>query len=303
MVMTRRTFLAGGLALPLSGPLPKAVQKDQPAGVAGRTGNPRIRISLNAYSFNDALRSGRMALDQLLEFCAKHEFDAVDLTGYYFQGYPKDPPPQEISDVKRRAFVLGLEISGTGVRNDFTLPFGPELNGEINLVRRWIQVSSRLGAPNLRVFAGRRVADEAEWRSALDRVAESMTECIPTAAQTGVMLALQNHAEFIRSSRQLQELLDRVDSPWFGVNLDIGSFPTPDPYADIAQIAPHAVAWQIKQEVNRNDRKEPVDLKQVATILRESQYRGYILLETLGEGDPREKVPRFLAEIRAALAG
>jgi len=302
MDLTRRTFLAGGLALPLSVTLPNAVQEDRPSGVVGRTGKPRIRISLNAYSFNDALRNGRMTLDQLLEFCAEHEFDAVDLTGYYFQGYPKDPPPLEISKVKRRAFVLGLEISGTGVRNDFTRPTGPELNNEVNLVRRWLQVSSRLGAPNLRVFAGRRVEDEAEWRSALERVAQSLTDCIPTAAQTGVMLALQNHAEFIRSSRQLKELIDRVDSPWFGINLDIGSFPTPDPYSDLAAIAPYAVAWQIKQEVSRDDRKEPVDLRKVSTILHESQYRGYILLETLGEGDPSEKVPRFLAEIREALA-
>jgi sugar phosphate isomerase/epimerase len=268
-----------------------------------RTGGPKIGISLNAYSFNDALRGGRLTLDELLEFCAKLNFDAVDLTGYYFQGYPEDPPSRQISEIKRRAFVLGLEISGTGVRNDFTLPVGPDLDGEMDLVKRWLKVSARLGAPNLRVFAGRRVESDSEWQAARDRVARSLTGCVPEAEAQGVMMAIQNHADFILNAGQLRSILDMVKSPWVGVNLDVGSFPTSDPYSDIADVAPYAVSWQIKQEVSRNDRKEPVDLKKVATILRESQYRGYILLETLGEGDPKQKVPRFLEQIREALAG
>ena len=165
MNLRRRRFLAGGLLFPVSRAFAGRRRQAGLGGTVGRSGRPRIRISLNAYSFNEALRNGEMTLDELLEFCAGLEFDAVDLTGYYFQGYPDDPPPRQISEVKRRAFVLGLEISGTGVRNDFTLEPGPALDDEISRVRRWLGVSSRLGAPNLRVFAGRSVPDGSEWRA------------------------------------------------------------------------------------------------------------------------------------------
>src|ERR1700712_4343619 len=59
------------------------------------------KVSLNAYSFNEPLRNGSMTLDHLLEFCADTGFDAVDVTGYYFPGYPTAPADEYIYHIKR----------------------------------------------------------------------------------------------------------------------------------------------------------------------------------------------------------
>jgi hypothetical protein len=48
-------------------------------------------------------------------------FEGVDITGYYLKGYPVVPDDEYLFKVKRMALRLGLEISGTGVRNDFTI--------------------------------------------------------------------------------------------------------------------------------------------------------------------------------------
>ena len=83
-----------------------------------------LKTSLNAYSFNKALndnlkgRGKGVTLFDLLDYCAEQNFDGIDPTGYFFPGYPKVPSDKYINDFKRRAFVLGLDISGTGVRND-----------------------------------------------------------------------------------------------------------------------------------------------------------------------------------------
>jgi sugar phosphate isomerase/epimerase len=114
MRMTRRTFLT---VPPLLAALPAGTGR-RPSPFS-REGGTRVRISLNAYSFNRPLRAGDMSLRALLRFCAAHDFDAVDPTGYYFHGYPEPPDPAELAAVKREAFLLGLDISGTGVRNDF----------------------------------------------------------------------------------------------------------------------------------------------------------------------------------------
>src|SRR5512133_3359309 len=82
----------------------------------------KLKTSLNAYSFNGPLMKGDMNLDQLLEFCAANQIDAVDITAYYFPGYPEVPSDEYIYHIKQMAFLLGVEISGTGVRNDFTDP-------------------------------------------------------------------------------------------------------------------------------------------------------------------------------------
>lgn len=90
--------------------------------------------------------------------------------------------------------------------------------------------------------------------------------------------------------------------PWFALNVDVGSLRTADPYDEIASLAPFACSWQIKELVYRRGREEKTDLRRVFAILKASGYRGYTPLETLGPGDAREKVRRFLAEARDALA-
>ena len=82
--------------------------------------NENLKISLNAFSFDKPLKAGTMSLDDLLDFCAKTGFSGVDLTGYYFPGYPAVPSDEYIFHIKRKAFRLGIDLGCTGVRNDFT---------------------------------------------------------------------------------------------------------------------------------------------------------------------------------------
>jgi len=110
-------------------------------------GAGNLKISLNAYSFDKPLKAGKMTIDNLLDYCAGKGFDGVDLTGYYFPGYPAVPSDEFIYNVKRKAFRLGLGISGTGVRNDFTWSDPDKRAGEKQLVKDWIIVAEKLGAP------------------------------------------------------------------------------------------------------------------------------------------------------------
>ena len=92
-----------------------------------------LKTSLNAYSFNTPLlKEGTMNLDELLEFCAAKDLDAVDITAYYFPGYPKVPSDEYLYHIKRKSFLLGIEISGTGVRNNFCSPDNKVRQGEFS---------------------------------------------------------------------------------------------------------------------------------------------------------------------------
>ena len=54
------------------------------------------KIALNAFSFNAPLTNKSMDLFDMLDFCSRLGFDGVDLTGYYFPGYPESPPDEFI---------------------------------------------------------------------------------------------------------------------------------------------------------------------------------------------------------------
>ncbi|HEV8284381.1 MAG TPA: hypothetical protein VGQ09_08725 [Chitinophagaceae bacterium] len=111
-----------------------------------------LKTSLNAYSFNAPLSNGSMTISDLLDFCATSGFQGVDITAYYFKGYPQPPSDEYLFQIKRKAFRLGIEISGTGVRNDFTLADNIKRQQEVVLVKNWIEVAAKIGAPVIRIF-------------------------------------------------------------------------------------------------------------------------------------------------------
>ena len=133
------------------------------------------------------------------------------------------------------------------------------------------------------------------------RVVDALRDCTAYAATQGVMIVLQNHADFIETADHVLDILQRVNSEWLAVNLDIGSFKIGDPYEQIARVAPYAATWQIKENLFVNGLEVKTDLAKIMKIVRDSGYRGYLPIETLGKGDPRQKVPAFYAQVKQAL--
>src|SRR5208283_2489492 len=56
-----------------------------------REAGVKLKLGLNAYSFDRLLRQGSMTLADAVHFCAQQQVDALDATGYYFPGYPQVP--------------------------------------------------------------------------------------------------------------------------------------------------------------------------------------------------------------------
>src|SRR5438477_12254407 len=90
-------------------------------GEVKRRAGTRLKIGLNAYSFNRPLMAGKMTLEEVVDYCALHNIDGLDATGYYFPGYPKVPADEYGYNLKRKAYMNGVTIGGTGVRNALTL--------------------------------------------------------------------------------------------------------------------------------------------------------------------------------------
>ncbi|MBA4140804.1 MAG: sugar phosphate isomerase/epimerase [Segetibacter sp.] len=266
-----------------------------------RPGGSKLKISLNAFSFNEPLRNKSMTLDDLLDFCAVNNFDAVDITGYYFPGYPNVPPDDYIYALKRKAFLLGLDISGTGVRNDFTNADESKRKEDIALVKKWIEVAEKLGAPVIRIFSGTQLPAGYSWEQVMAWMVKDIKECVAYGKQHGIIVAVQNHNDFIKTADQAQKIIEAVNSDWFGLVLDIGSYRSGDPYKQIGQTAKYAVNWQLKENMYVNETEVKTDLNKVIGIIKASGYRGYVPIETLSAGDPKIKVPLFLAEVRKAM--
>ena len=264
-----------------------------------RSTGVRLKLGLNAYSFNTSLQSGSMTLADAVAFCAETGVDALDTTGYYFPGYPDVPSDEYIYRLKRTAFVNGVAISGTGVRNNFAVADKTARKRDVQMVKDWIVVASKLGAPVIRVFSGPERPAGYTFDHAVDWMAADFKECAAFGKEHGVVVGLQQHNDFLKTAAETIRVIQTVDSEWFGCILDIGSLRSADPYAEIESLLPYAVSWQIKEEVGRNGKTEPVDLARIKALIEAHGYRGYLPFEALGAGDARPRVRGFLAKIRA----
>ena len=257
--------------------------------MAAQQGGAMFKTSLNAYSFSRALngdlKGKEITFLELLDYCAEQGFDGIDPTGYFFPGYPNVPDDKYLNAFKRRAFLLGVGISGTGVRNDLASPDKNKRAADVKHIKEWIEVSARL------------VAD---W------MVEDLQECVAHAKTYGVLIGIQNHGDFLKTSAQVLKIIERVNSEWFGTIVDTGYFLVGDPYEEIAAVAPYAVNWQVKEKVDGQAFQVKVDLDKVVKIAKEAGYHGYLPIETLSKKsdldyDPKARAADLLKELRVAI--
>ena len=260
----------------------------------------RIIYSVNAYSFNAALSSGEMTLFDMMDFAAEIGLNAVDLTGYYFPDYPKVPSDDYLFRLKRKALKLGLDISWTGIRNNFATPDANARQKDRDLIAAWLKVSAKLGSPIMRIFAGRGSYGSHTKEAVKAWMVEDLKACATMAEKEGVLLGLQHHNDFLFSSEEVIDLLQRVNSDWLGLILDVGSLHG-DTYAEIEQLAPYADYWFIKEHVYPNGKKTEVDMQKIAQILEKNDYKGYVSFESLSKGDPKQIVAKMLTNFKEAL--
>ncbi len=293
--ISRRTFLAASAAAVTS----SIAASGHAAEPLPGNGKSHMKLSLAAYSFNRFLprpgrgQSGEMTLEDFIDFCADLDLDGTELTSYYFT----QESPEYLLSLKQRCFRLGLDVSGTAIGNDFCLPEGEKRTQQIDQCKRWIDNAAILGAPVIRIFAGKVPKGDIE-AAALDRCVAGIDECLDYAATKGVFLALENHGGITATPQQLLAIVKRVkNSPWFGINYDSGNFRTDDPYGDLEQIAPYAINAQIKVAVTAKGQKQPADLPRMVNILKAANYRGYVVLE-YEEAKPREEIPEYIKQLR-----
>lgn len=299
--ISRRTFMSAS-ALALATPLV--------AGAATppvRNGKPYMKLSLAAYSFNkqlanrgtpEEIAAAEMNLEKFIDYCASLDLDGCELTSYYF---PKTVTHEYLMALKERTFRLGLDISGTAIGNDFCLPEGNGRDEQLAMCREWIDHAATMGAPVIRIFAGK-VPRGDEESEAIARCTAGINESLKYAAEKGVCLALENHGGITATPKQMMRIIEGIDdSPWFGVNFDSGNFQTDDPYASLAVIAPYSKNVQIKVKMRPNGGREEADFGRIIGMLKDTGYRGYIVLE-YEEGKPFEEIPMYLDQLREAIA-
>lgn len=110
---------------------------------------------------------------------------------------------------------------------DFTQPDPVLLEREIEREKRMIELTAFFGGHYCRVLSGQR-RPGLDRRDGVAQVVRVLKALLPFAEEHGIVLTMENHykdnyweyPEFAQKMDVFTEIVDRIDSPWFGVNFD-----------------------------------------------------------------------------------
>lgn len=269
-----------------------------------------MKISLLSHSYREGLRTGRMGITDILDQAAKMRLDGVDLLVSVFP----DTEPSTLRRVRMDCLRRGLNLCYLGVSNDFGKP-ASELPGQVQLVKKWIDVAERMGVPMVRIFAAwiHQGEPEAEvWR----RMMPCMREVAEYGEKRGILIGLHNHNHgcVTRTGADVLRILGEVNNPYFTHILDTGQYagspgasgsggksdPRYDFYASIEQSAPKAVHIRCKIYRIQSGVEAWLDYDRIFPVFYRLQYNGYLSVVYEGQDAEAEEIaiPKAVAFLR-----
>jgi sugar phosphate isomerase/epimerase len=252
-----------------------------------------VKLSCAGYTFNTYFREKGLTLEQYMEACADMGLEGVELTQYYFP----ETGQAYLNGLKRQLLRRGLSLAGTAIGGSFCLADADGRKKHVEVTKEWLDISMRLGAPCLRVFAGPAPEGHSEEEARGWAVA-GIKECAVKAEQVGVMIGVENHGGLTGTAEGLIKILKAVGSDWVGALLDFGNY-SKDPYREFEQTAPHTIMTHAKPTAEFAGKRGYVDYRRVSEIMAKAGYRGFLSMEYEEPGqDAMVETPRFAAYLR-----
>lgn len=296
-MFTRRRFLqSAGAAAYIGAELGLPLQA-QATARGSETQNAKSMARLFpgccAYSFRKYLKTGRMTMQDFIRETVEMGSVGADMTVYWF----KSTEPAYLDALRYVAFKNGVPFSGAACGSSMVQADPAKRRQVLEDIKKWVDVTDRLGASHLRVFGGK-LPPRATIKQGTDWVVETMKPACEYSGKKGITLGIEDHGGVTQSADVCLEIMRRVDSPYAGINLDITHFiptPTKDAYAQIKACIPYATHSHIR---DRFDDGTPIDMDRVWQMFRDGGYKGFMSAEYEGKENPMTGVPKLMDKIK-----
>ena len=288
----RRKFLLSSVPLGAGVSLASAAQNAAKA-TTDAANMPRLFSGCCAYSYRKYLQHGPMTMEEFIEKAVSLRLDGVDMTGYYF----KSTDPAYLASLRHLAYRNGVAFSGAACGVSMVQADADKRAETMKDIKKWVDVADALGAPHLRIFAGK-APSGVTLQQSIDWVVEAMKEGCGYSGGKGITLGIEDHSGVTQQASVCLEIMRRVNSPYAGINLDITHFvptATEDAYAQIEACIPYATNTHIRDKF---DDGSAIDLDRVWGLFAHAGFKGFMSAEYEGEEDAATGVPKLLEKIR-----
>jgi sugar phosphate isomerase/epimerase len=239
-----------------------------------------------------------MTMEDFILKAVELRLAGVDMTAYYL----KSTDLEYLHSLRHLAYKHAVAFSGCACGVSMVQVDAQKRADSVKDIEKWVDVTDELGASHLRIFAGV-LPEGAKIKDAVDWVVEAMKAACDYSGQKGITLGVEDHEGVTQNADLCVEIMQRVNSPYAGINLDITNFvptPTQDAYAQIAACIPYATNIHIRDHFYDHS---PVDMGRVWQIFAQAGHQGFVSAEYEpnypGSLPPSTGLPKLVGDIQA----
>ena len=284
---------------------------------------------VSCYCFNLLFQDGKIALPEAIDFVGKEtEAEYFEpLTRFWAEGRDVNGQARE---AREQMEALGLKVSCYTLDSNFGHPDDAKVRECIDTSVERLETAQILGTDTIRLDPCTSLPPEArdnvDMGALLARISEGMAEVCDAAAKMGIKVGAENHGRMVGGSEHVAKMIELVDRPNFGVNIDFTNFRNvfgEDHVEVTRQLAKHVVHAHAKDFYISSEPREGEEWREIPTgeyvkravggdgdaqwpelfsVLKEAGYQGVISLEVSDPADIYGSVAKGAANIRRVLA-
>lgn len=271
---SRRSFLGTGIATGLSLPFLNAEEAKE----------PWLKISLQQYSFNRAIRSGKL---KPLDYPAM----AVEKTGIkaleYFNGFFEDKLDSEsfFEELKKRGDDLGVSNQLILCLSNLALDSAKadERKKAAAYLAQWGKVAKDLGCHSIRVDC-RSKGDRNEVKK---QAIDGLHQLCDLLKPMKIDAIVENHGGCSSKGDWVKEVMQEVKRDNCGTLPDFGNFRDYDKYQGVQDMLPWARAVCAKvHKIKPDGEAAHTDFHKMLGLMKKGGFKGYLGIEFEGQDDP-----------------
>jgi L-ribulose-5-phosphate 3-epimerase len=308
--MHRRNFLKSTALLPGALAVSPDPGQQRPDS---ESHSPRIKLSVSSYSYWH-FKGDRFPIENVIEHAASLGLEGIDILHRQMASEEKS----YINKIKKHAFVHGIALTCLSIHQGFVSPDPAELQKHIDHTIHCIRLAAAMGIPCMRLNTGRwgtiKSFDTFMAQRGIEPALPGYTEddafkwcidsiqkCMDTAAEEGVLLALENHWGLGSTPEGMLRIHQAIQNPWLQLLMDTGNF-LEDPYDKLEKIAPHTAFVQAKTYYGGGEWYTlDLDYARIMRILQKVNYKGFLSIEFEGKEAAYSGVEKSVALMRKAM--
>lgn len=183
---------------------------------------PKLAVFPKCY-LDDIILRKSMTLFNWIEQASQLNVDGLEMYYLFFERVDK----KYVHEVRERCDKAGLAIPMMCFSPDFTHPDPKKRREELEKQKKAIDLTVELGGTYCRTLSGQN-RPGLERKKTIRWCVEMIRESVNYGASKGVFITIENHykdgyweyPEFAIRSDILIEIVEQIDSPYFGINFD-----------------------------------------------------------------------------------